>query len=110
MRCRVELPYVDDVRVVLENGRLVLVDVQIVRSREDRHERRETTLWTLAVHAVADVLRFMSADNSEKRVPCEKIVHSFESIEVGAAACRIEEKLLLVRLLMSVVFHGIAPE
>lgn len=52
VRGGVELSDVHDVGLVLEDGGLVLVNVEVVGSREERHDGREASRLCLAVHAV----------------------------------------------------------
>jgi SepF-like predicted cell division protein (DUF552 family) len=52
VRRAVELADVHDVVLVLEHGGLVVVNVEVVGRREDRHDGGETGRLRLAVHAV----------------------------------------------------------
>jgi hypothetical protein len=47
------LANVHDVALIFENSSLVVVNVQIVWRREDRHDRRETGRLGLAIHPVS---------------------------------------------------------
>ena len=49
----VELPDVEYIALVLENGSLVVVYVQVVRSGEEGHHGRETGGPSLPVHAIS---------------------------------------------------------
>lgn len=53
MRRAVELADVHHVVLVLENGRLVVVNVEVVGRREDGDQRREARVLRLLVHAVS---------------------------------------------------------
>lgn len=48
----VELPDVHHIALILQDGRLVVVDVQIVRGTEDSHNRRETGRLRLPIHPI----------------------------------------------------------
>ena len=48
----VELPDAEHVRFILNYRRLVVIDVQIIRRREQCHDARESRLAALAVHAI----------------------------------------------------------
>ena len=52
MRGAIELPNVHHVGLVLENRRLIVIHVEIVRCRENCHHRRKSSCLGLAVHAV----------------------------------------------------------
>lgn len=52
MRSAVELPNVHDIALVLEHGRFVVVDVEVVGGREDGHDRGEACRFRLAIHAI----------------------------------------------------------
>lgn len=53
MRGAIELPDVHDVVLVFEDSGLVVVYVQVVGGRKDRHHRWETCRGRLLVHAVS---------------------------------------------------------
>jgi hypothetical protein len=61
-----ELTNVHDIVLVLENGSLVVVDVQVVGCTEDGHDTRESSSPGLAVHAVSSVLSFVCADDGKQ--------------------------------------------
>ena len=65
VRRRVELANVHDVVLVLHDRRLVLVDVEIVRRGEDGDQRGKTGLGGLFVHPIANVLRFVGANDRQ---------------------------------------------
>jgi len=48
----VELPDVHYIALILQHGRLVVVDVQIVRSTEDSHDGWETGRLRLPIHPI----------------------------------------------------------
>lgn len=48
----VELPDVHDVALVLENGRFVIIHVEIIGGREDGHDGGKTCALRFTVHAV----------------------------------------------------------
>ena len=48
----VELPDAEHVRFITNYRRLVVIDVQIIRSRKQCHDARESRFAALAVHAV----------------------------------------------------------
>jgi hypothetical protein len=48
----VELPDVHHIALILQDGRLVVVDIQIVRSTEDSHDRWETGRFRLPIHPI----------------------------------------------------------
>ena len=48
----VELPDVHHIALILQDGRLVVVDVQIVRSTEDSHNRWEAGRLRLPIHPI----------------------------------------------------------
>ena len=53
MRRGVELSNVEDITFVFQDSRFVVVDIEVVRSREESHDRRETCRPCLSVHAVS---------------------------------------------------------
>jgi hypothetical protein len=48
----VELPDAEHVRLVFDHRRLVVINVQIIRRREECHHAREPCLAALAIHAI----------------------------------------------------------
>ena len=86
MRCAIELPNVHDVVLVLENGSLVVVDVEVVWSTKDSHDAGEAGGPRLPVHAVTGVLRLMSSNDGKKVVLFEKCAGGRVREEVGATA------------------------
>lgn len=53
MRSAIELPDVKDVTLVLEDSRLVVVTVEVVRAREEGHDGWKTCRPRLPVHPIA---------------------------------------------------------
>ena len=53
MWCRVELPDVEDIALVLQDSGLVVVDIEIVGCGEEGHYGREASCPCLTVHAVS---------------------------------------------------------
>lgn len=52
MWCTIELSDIHDVAFIFEHGGLVVVNVEIIRGREDRHNRREASSLRFAIHAI----------------------------------------------------------
>lgn len=52
MRSAVELADVHDIAFVFQHCRLVVVDVEIIRSGENGHDRGETSALRLAIHPI----------------------------------------------------------
>ncbi len=52
MGCRVELSDIKNVAFILEDSGLIIVDVKIIRGREERHDRGETSRPRLAIHTI----------------------------------------------------------
>lgn len=52
MRGTVELPNVHDITLVLQNGCLVIVHIEVVWGRENGHDRWEARTLRFAVHAI----------------------------------------------------------
>lgn len=55
MGSTIELPDVKDIAFVLEDGRLVVVTVEVMRAREEGHDRWETCRPRLPVHPIAKI-------------------------------------------------------
>jgi len=55
MGSAIELPNVKDVTLVLEDGRLVVVAVEVVGAREEGHDGWETCRPRLSVHPIAKI-------------------------------------------------------
>ena len=53
MRCAIKLSDVQDVRFVLEDRRLVVVHIEVIWSREQRHYGWETGRASFPVHTVS---------------------------------------------------------
>lgn len=58
-----ELTNVHDIVLILENGSLVVVDIEVVGCTEDGHDTRESSCPGLAVHAVSSILSLVCANN-----------------------------------------------
>jgi len=56
MRCAVKLSDVHYIAFVFQHGCLIVVNVEVIRRREDRHDRREASGLSLAIHAVSVAL------------------------------------------------------
>lgn len=65
MRRAVELSDVHHVALVLQDSRLVVVHVEVVRGAEDSHDGREACRLGLAVHAISQWMGEVSMDVSE---------------------------------------------
>lgn len=52
MRRAVELPNVHYIALVFQDSSFVVVHVEVVRSREDRHDRWEACAFRLPIHAI----------------------------------------------------------
>lgn len=63
-----KLPDVHDVVLVLQNGSLVVVHIEIIGRTEDGHDARETSRPSLPVHAVSSVLGFVGTNDREQVV------------------------------------------
>ena len=49
----IELPNIKDITFILENSRLVVVTIEVVRAREKGHDRWETCRPCLSIHPIA---------------------------------------------------------
>jgi len=72
VRCAVELPDVHDVVLVLEDGRLVVVYVEVVRRTEDGHDTRETSGPCFPIHSVSSILGLVRTNDREQVVLFEE--------------------------------------
>ena len=84
MRGRVELPDVHDVALVFQDGGFVVIDIEVVRGREDGHDGGETGSLRLPIHAVTRILGFMGSDDGEEIVALEELACSLICEEVRA--------------------------
>ena len=75
MRRAVELSNVHDIVLVFQNGGLVVIDIQVVGSREDGDDRREVG-FTALVHFVSEILSFVSTNDGEKVISSQKGAYS----------------------------------
>lgn len=109
MRSAVELSNIHDIVLVLQNGGLVVVDVEIVGSRENGHNTGETRGSRLAIHTVAGILGLMGANNREKVVLFQKGTSGRVGEEVRASSNVIVQEIV-AGLLLAKVFERISPE
>lgn len=72
VRSAVELSDVHDVILVLENGSLVVVHVEVVGRTEDCHDAGETSCPRFPVHSVSSILCFVRTDDREQVVLLEE--------------------------------------
>ena len=72
MGCAVELPDVHDVVLVLENGSLIVVHVEVVRRTEDGHDTGETSGSCFPIHSVSSILRFVRTNDRKQVVLFEE--------------------------------------
>lgn len=56
MGSAIELSNVEDITLVLEDGRLVVVTIEVVGAREEGHDGRETCRPRLSVHPIAKIM------------------------------------------------------
>jgi hypothetical protein len=124
----VELPDAEHVRLVLDHRRLVVIDVQIIRRREQSHDARETSLATLRYMRylsiipaptstlfsqedgrerrkvdIHSILGFVCADDREQTIAVKKLAHGFIRVEVGAAPHVVVHKVLRTPFLSKVL-------
>lgn len=69
MRSAVELPNVHNIIFVLENSRLVIIYIQIVWSRENRHYSWELCRASFAIHAISALSKENEVYNTPHPVP-----------------------------------------
>ena len=82
MWCRVELPDVEDIALVLQDSGFVVVDIEVVRGAEDGHDAGEAGSSGLAVHAITSILSFVGSDDREEVVLFEEVTGSRVGEEV----------------------------
>lgn len=109
MRGTVELANIHNVVFVFENGRFVVVHVQVVGCRENGDEAGETGRLTLAVHTVAGVLRLVRADDGQQVVFLQEVAARVITVEIGASSDRVVGEVFGV-LLVAEVFERVGPE
>jgi hypothetical protein len=102
VRRAVELANVHHVVLVLEDGGLVVVHVQVVGRREDGDEGGKGGLRALLVHAVAGVLGLVGADDREQLVVLQELAAGGVAVEEGAAPDGVVREVV-ARLLVAVV-------
>lgn len=93
MRGAVELSDVHDIVFVLENGGLVVVDIEVVGCREDGHDTGESSCSGLSIHSVTSILGFVSSDDRQEVVFLEEIASSRIGEEVRATSHVIVDKV-----------------
>jgi hypothetical protein len=104
-----ELPDVHYVVLVLQDGGLVVVHVQVVRRAEDGHDTGEARGPRLPVHAVSGILGFVRANNGEQVVLLEEGACGGIREEVRAPSDVVVDEEI-VRLLLSKFFERVSPE
>lgn len=109
MRRAVELSDVHDVVFVLENGSLVVVDVEIVGSAEDGHYTGKPGCSSFAIHAVPGILGLVSSNNGKQIVLFEKGACRRIGEEEGTTANTVVDKIIR-RLFLPEFFQRIGPE
>jgi hypothetical protein len=57
MWCAVKLSDIHDIILVLQNCSFVVVDVQVIRSRENSHNSRKLRRSSLTIHAITSCQR-----------------------------------------------------
>ena len=60
-----ELSDVHYIILVLQNGRFVIVNIQVIRRTEDCHDTGKTSCSCLAIHSVPSILSLMGSDYGE---------------------------------------------
>ena len=63
MRRAVELSDVHNIVLIFKDGRLVIIDIQVVRSGEDGHDTWESGGASLAIHSISSILSFVSTND-----------------------------------------------
>ena len=64
---------------ILQNRTPVMIEVTVVRSREDRDDRRELLRARLACHLVALLLDFVCSYDAQEVVTLEEVAYCFVS-------------------------------
>lgn len=72
MGSAVELTDVHDVTFVLEHRSFVVVNVEVIRSREDGHHRRESCRLRFTVHPITEIYVNGTSENWKRyiHIPC----------------------------------------
>ena len=65
MRGAIELTNIHNVILVLENGSFVVINVEIIGSGKDCHDRRESSRFCFTVHSVSVVVHIMSTERCD---------------------------------------------
>lgn len=109
MRGAIELPDIHNVVLVLQNGSLVVVDIEIVGGREDGHDTGETSGSRLPVHSVAGILGLVSSDNREQVVLFEESASGGVGEKVRAASDMVVQEVI-AGLFLAKVLKRVSPE
>jgi len=64
----IELTYVHDVVLVLQDSSFIVVNIKVVWGAEDGHDARETGCSRLAIHSVASILSLVGANDGQQVV------------------------------------------
>jgi hypothetical protein len=104
-----ELTNVHDVILVLENGGLVVVDIEVIWCGEDGHDTGETRCPRLTVHAVSSILGFVGAYYREKVILLEECACGRVGEEVRASSNVVMDEEIGCFLLTK-LFQWIGPE
>jgi hypothetical protein len=109
MRSAIELSYVHDVVLILEDSGLVVVDIQVIGSAEDGHDTREACGHGLAVHSIAGILGFVGSNDGQEVVLLQEIAGGIVGEKVGASSDVVVYKEL-GSLLLAKLFQWIGPK
>ncbi len=108
MRRAVELPDVHNIVFIFQYGRLVVINVEVVRRREDGHDTWEPSRPSLTVHPVASILCLMRPDNGEQVVLLQEITGSRIREEIRAPAHMIVHEIF-IGLLLAEILERVSP-
>jgi hypothetical protein len=110
MACKLtKLPDVHNIVLVLQNGCLVVVHIQVVRSAEDSHDTWKTSRPSLPVHAVSGILSLVRANNREQVVLFEERASGGIREKVRAASNVVVDEEI-IRLLLPELLERVGPE
>ena len=109
MWCAVKLSDIHDVVLILEDCRLVVIDIEVVGGGEDSHDGWESGGACLSVHAVTGVLCLVGADDGKEVVLLEEVAGGWVGEEVGASAYVVVHEVLGC-LLLAELFEWVGPE
>ena len=73
MRREVKLPNIHYVALILEHGRFIVVDIEVVGSGKDGHYGGESSRFGFAVHAITSILSFVRSNDGEEVVTFEEL-------------------------------------